>query len=277
MAEVVGHSRHGCGDGTAEGGWPVGDAPHERACPRLLPGRPACCQVGVGGRQHAARAPPGARQTIPQHPEDCRADLRWQAIDPREDAPAVPRGALLQAVRRGQRADHAGIGALQEMLHGPGRHRHTAADQLLLALGKTAGVGRAQRAHQGEDLEAHRRRGEGEPACGLGPLGPLHLWTGGVETPADGARQPEDRVQRGDGPLVVIRRPHRLPAGRPMAQERLQGVRGGGDGPGRETGQRQGLHASPSRWDRHHLLQALAQFTVLEKNRRDRLIRLAMG
>src|SRR5499427_52122 len=190
------------------------------------------------------------------------ADIRLQAIS-REDDTAVHCGDLLQAVRLGHREGHEFIVALQEMLHGPGRNRHAAADQLLMGLGKTAVLGVTQSAHQVDDIEAKLMLGEGEPAFCLGPIGPLKLWTGGVETPTDLERQPEDRVQRGDGPIVVIRRPHHLPAGRTMAQERLQGLRGGGDGPGRDTCHRKYLHESRYCWDRHYLPQALAQFATL--------------
>jgi hypothetical protein len=127
------------------------------------------------------------------------------------------RGDPLEPERSGQRERHECLIALQEMPDRPRSHRAMATRQRLRHLGHTAVLGMAQRADQGDDIEANRGLGQRQPSFCLGPIGLRKLGTDWREAAPDCARAAPHSGQCRERALVVIGRPPGVAAGGAVA------------------------------------------------------------
>ena len=71
-------------------------------------------------------------------------------------------------------------------------------------LGGGAVVGVAESSDEGQDVEAELVVRQGEPALGLGPVGPQAQGAVGGVAAADAQGEPEDAVEPGDGAVVGV-------------------------------------------------------------------------
>jgi hypothetical protein len=99
----------------------------------------------------------------------------------------------------------------------PGRNGETTTRQLLMDFRHTAVLGMAQRADQGDDIEAKLVLGERQPPLGLGPLGLLKLGTGWGDTAPDCEREASHIGQGRDRAIVVRGCRHGVAAGGAVA------------------------------------------------------------
>jgi hypothetical protein len=98
-------------------------------------------------------------------------------------------GDPLETERIGQRERHEFIIALQEMQDRPRSNRNLAPLQLLMNFGHTAVLRMAQRADQGDDIEAKLVLGQCQPSFCLWPIGLLKLGTGWSDATPDFERE----------------------------------------------------------------------------------------
>lgn len=104
-------------------------------------------------------------------------------------------GHPLEPERISQRERHEFVIAFQEMQDRAERNRDTAALQLLMHLGYTAVVGMAQRADQGDDIEAKLVLGQRQPPFGFWAVGLLKLGTGWGDAAPDFERDAAHRSE----------------------------------------------------------------------------------
>src|SRR5207249_3976360 len=148
---------------------------------------------------------------------------------------------------------------LQESGDRPWGHRDAAFAQGQMDFWNTAVVAIALLTNEGDDVETKLVLGERQSPFLFGAVGVVHVRTGLVETAANLEGKTQDRLERGDGPVVMVGGPHRLTTGWAGAQERLQGLPFSGDGSRGETCQSRYLHKSFYSWYRYPTL-SLAQF-----------------
>ena len=140
------------------------------------------------------------------------ADIGWEAIEGQEEATA-DRGAALEAGRVLPREGAQGVVPLQEIGDRPWSHRHAACAQGLMDVWDAAVMAIALLPNEGDDVETTRVLGERQSPFVFRAMGVVHVRTGLVETAANLEGEPQDRFERGDGPVVMVGGPQRLATG----------------------------------------------------------------
>ena len=159
------------------------------------------------------------------------ADIGLEAIEGQEEATA-DLGDALEAGRVLPREGDQCIVTLQEIGDRPWGQRHAAFAQGLMDFWDTAVVAIALLTNAGDDVETKRVLGERQSPCVFRAVGVVHVRTDLVETAAHLESEPQDRFERGDGPVVMVGGPQSLATGWAGAQERLQGRLAVGTGRG---------------------------------------------
>jgi hypothetical protein len=221
------------------------------------------CQIVVSGREQTPGQEDLAGEAIAQYPEDFMADLGLETIEGQDDA-TTDLGDTVEARRVLQREGDQFIVTLQEIRDRPWGHCHVALDQGLMDFWDTAVVAIALLPHEGDDVKTKLVLGKCQAPFVFGTVGVVHVRTGLVETATNLEGEPQDRVERGDGPVVMVGSPQRLATGGAGAQERFQNLPFSGGGSGGNTCHSRYLHESFYSWYRY-LTRALAQFATLEK------------
>jgi hypothetical protein len=144
------------------------------------------------------------------------ADIGLETIEGQDDATA-DLGDALEAGRVLQREGDQFVVTLQEIGDRPWGHRHAACAQSLMDFWDTAVVAIALLAHEGDDVETKLVLGERQSPFLFGAVGVVHMRTGLVETAANLEGEPQDRFERGDGPVVMVGGPQRLATGGAVA------------------------------------------------------------
>ena len=178
--EVMRDLWQGFGNGPAEGGLPGREHPDEGHPTGPFPLTNPVGHVLLRGRQPAAAQEPRCSETIAQAPQDLVAHVGVPAITGQAH-PALRLGNPLEPERSSQRERHEVVRALQERQDRAGGQSETARGQLWLAVGHPAGLGMAQGAKQGDEIEAKRVRGQPQPSFCLGPIRGPQLGTNGGE------------------------------------------------------------------------------------------------
>ncbi len=191
------------------------------------------------------------------------ADIGLEAIEGQDDATSDLCDAL-EAGRVLQREGYQFVVTLQEIGDRPWGHSHTAFEQGLMDFWDTAVVAIALLANEGDDVETKLVLGERQSPFLFGAVGLVQVRTGLVETAANLEGETQDRVERGDGTVVMVGGPQSLATGRAVAQEWLQGLHFRRDGAGGDTCHSRYLQESHYSWYRYHTL-TLAEFAILEK------------
>src|SRR5262249_56134173 len=119
-----------------------------------------------------------------------------------------------------------------------------AVEQGLMDSRDTVMVGIALGADEGEDIEAKLVLGQGQASFGFGPVRLPHLRTRRIKAAPHLEGEPQDRLQGGDGAVVVVGGPHGVTTAGTMTYNGLQGLREGWGRSGCRTGHRYHLHLS---------------------------------
>ena len=142
VAPLVGDIWQGCGDGTADRGWAIGDNAHHGHAQRLSDSVNQVREVILRGGQQTTSQENLGGETSASNPQHLMPHIRLQAIQGQDEA-ALGVGDLLQTKRVSQRERYQCIVAFQKMLHRAGSTEHPAAPQLLMHLGAAPVVGLA--------------------------------------------------------------------------------------------------------------------------------------
>lgn len=240
MTQLRGHRREGRGHGTPDRQWAsrddADDGDAQGRAHRLQQDRP----VVLGGRQHATRHEHLCGDAIPDDPQHLVAHGRLQAVEGQYHAPLGWRDPL-EARRVGAREGDEFVVPFSEVQHGPQGNGNTAALQVMRDLGHTPVLGVTQCSDQGDDIQAKRVCGEGEPPLLFRPGGRGKLGTRRIGTPSYLECEAQHGGQRGDRPGVVLGGPHRLPTAHTIA------------GQGAQHQGRRRLRARGCSWQREYL------------------------
>jgi len=144
------------------------------------------------------------------------ADIGLEAIESQDNATA-DLGDALEAGRILQREGDQFVVTLQEIGDRPWGHRHAAFAQGQMDFWDTAVVAIALLTNEGDDVETKLVLGERQAPFLFGAVGVVHVRTGLVETAANLEGEPQDRFERGDGPVVMVGGPQHLATGGAVA------------------------------------------------------------
>ena len=131
------------------------------------------------------------------------ADIGLEAIEGQDTATA-DLGDALEARRVLQREGDRFVVTFQEIGNRSWGHRHAAFAQGLMDFWDTTVVAIALLLHEGDDVEAKLVLGERQSPFLFRAVGVVHVRTGRVEAAANLEGEPQDRFERGDGPVVMV-------------------------------------------------------------------------
>jgi len=144
------------------------------------------------------------------------ADIGLEAIEGQDDTTA-DLGDALEARRVLQREGDQCVVTLQEIGDRPWSHRHAAFAQGLMDVWDAAVMAIALLPNEGDDVETKLVLGERQSPFLFRAMGVVHVRTGLVETAANLEGEPQDRFERGDGPVVMVGGPQHLATGGAVA------------------------------------------------------------
>jgi hypothetical protein len=134
------------------------------------------------------------------------ADLGLEASKGQDKTTADLRDAL-ETRRVWQREGDQCVVTLQEIGDRPGGHRDAAFAQGVMDFWDTVVVAIALLPHEGDDIETKLVLGKRQAPFVFGAVGLVYVRTGLVATAANLEGEPQDRVERGDGPVGYGRQP----------------------------------------------------------------------
>ncbi len=239
LAQLVGHAGQHQRHRRADRLLPVGDDAADRHRQRRLDLAQQRREVALRPAQEAARQQDLPREAVAQHPQHLVPDVGLQAIERQDDLLLVAQ-ALAQAPLVAQPERDEFLIALDQMRHRALGDREPAGQQLLMDLGHAAVLGEAQRADQGDDVQAELAVRQRPAALLLGPVGPPVQRAGRLLALAHHQRQPIQAVEGGDGAPAVVGDVGGAAAVRATRPIRLQPILPGRRGTGLAAG-----HAAP--------------------------------
>lgn len=212
LAELMGHARQRARDREADGLLPVGDGPddwHREVRPHRADEAP---DIVGGGAEQAAGQQHLAREHVAQHPQYLMAFLRLQAIEREDHAPL-----LLEAVPQpgavGQPHRHQLLIALDQIRDGALGDLDAARLEGAMDLGHAAVVGVAQRADQGDDVEAELPMRQRHGRFLLRSIRAMIQGAGRPHAAPHGEGHAAHALDGRDGPCDVVEHPQGMATG----------------------------------------------------------------
>ncbi len=241
LAQLVGHAGQHQRHRRADRLLPVGDDAADRHRQRRLDLAQQRREVALRPAQEAARQQDLPREAVAQHPQHLVPDVGLQAIERQDDLLLVAQ-ALAQAPLVAQPERDEFLIALDQMRHRALGDREPAGQQLLMDLGHAAVLGEAQRADQGDDVQAELAVRQRPAALLLRPVRPAIPGTGWLATQPHHQGQGVEPVEGSDGAPAVVGDVRRAAAVRTAALVGFEAILARGGGAGLAAGHRAAPH-----------------------------------